>query len=103
DDYLKYLEKKPNPIFAPWFTFSNLSNAEFLTNTKALSNKISDNKDKSKPINPLVARMFITPPTSLNQIAARYASVFSDIDQRWSEVMAGYEARKKTATNAIPE
>ena len=51
----------------------------------------------------LEARLFANAPASLGQVAARYATVFSEVDQHWEEATVSYEARKKSATNAIPE
>ena len=37
------------------------------------------------------------------QVAARYASVFNDVEQRWQEALAGYEAKKRADTNLPPQ
>jgi hypothetical protein len=47
--------------------------------------------------------MFNDAPTSLNQVAARYGSLFSDMEERWQVALAGFEAKKKSVTNAEPE
>ncbi|HZV36438.1 MAG TPA: DUF1549 domain-containing protein, partial [Verrucomicrobiae bacterium] len=58
DDALKNFEKRHNPVFAPWFAFERLSDAEFSSKARALSATFYANKDKSKPINAMIARLF---------------------------------------------
>ncbi|HWF20355.1 MAG TPA: PSD1 and planctomycete cytochrome C domain-containing protein [Verrucomicrobiae bacterium] len=101
DDAFKNLSRKHNPVFAPWFAFEQLSDAEFSANAKTLAATFYANEDKKKPINPMIARMFGNTPASLAQVAARYASVFAEVDQHWEEMMFSYEAKSKSATNAI--
>ncbi len=103
DNNLKYWAKRHNPIFAPWVAFAELSDAEFAERAKDLSAKFYVNKEKGKPINPLIARMFSSAPTSLGQVAARYTAVFSDVDERWQELLATHEARKISETNSVPD
>lgn len=104
DNYLKNVERRPfHPVFTPWFAFAALDDAEFVTRSKELSAKFYANRDKRHQLNPLVARMFNDAPTSLSQVAARYGSLFSDVEERWQVALAGFEARKKSATNAEPE
>jgi Protein of unknown function (DUF1553)/Protein of unknown function (DUF1549)/Planctomycete cytochrome C len=38
-------------------------------------------------INPRIAQAFATPPTSLRDVADRYAKVFQEIDQAWQEIV----------------
>ncbi|WP_063816400.1 PSD1 and planctomycete cytochrome C domain-containing protein [Pedosphaera parvula] len=103
ENSLKNWEKRHNPIFAPWIAFAQLQPDEFASKAKDLSAMFYTNKEKGKPINPLISRMFSSAPTSLGQVAARYNSVFNDIEERWQEVMSGYEARKKNSTTPAPE
>jgi Protein of unknown function (DUF1553)/Protein of unknown function (DUF1549)/Planctomycete cytochrome C len=103
DNNLKNWERRHHPVFAPWFAFAQLPEKDFAARARELSAKFYTNKEKGRPINPLIARMFSSGPTSLSQVAARYASVFSDVEQRWQEVMNSYEAKKKSATIAPPE
>ena len=103
DDTLKNIERnKHNPVFAPWFAYEHLSDAEFVLKSKALATTFFENKDKTKPINPMIARLFANAPTSLAQVAARYASVFAEVDQHWQETMASYEAKKNRPQTRCP-
>lgn len=103
DNNLKNWEKRHNPIFAPWVAFAALDESEFAGKAKELSAKFYTNKEKGKLINPLIARMFASAPDSLNQVAARYESVFADVEERWQELLATHTARKVSDTNSIPD
>ncbi|MDB6068359.1 MAG: Protein of unknown function (DUF1553)/Protein of unknown function (DUF1549)/Planctomycete, partial [Pedosphaera sp.] len=103
ENNMKNWEKKHNPIFAPWFAFAQLSDEEFSTKGKELSAKFFENQEKGKPINEILARTFASPPVSLAQLATRYSSMFSDVDQRWQEALANYESKMKSSTNAVAE
>ena len=103
DNNMKFWDKRHNPIFAPWIAFARLSDDEFITQSKELSAKIYASREKGKPINPVIARMFASAPTSLTQVATRYQSVFSDTEERWQEVLATFEAGKVSNTNSSAE
>jgi Protein of unknown function (DUF1553)/Protein of unknown function (DUF1549)/Planctomycete cytochrome C len=103
ENNLKNWERKHNPIFAPWFAFASLSQEEFASKAKELSEKFHSNKEKGKPINPLVARMFSSTPASLGQLAARYTSLFNDIEDRWQQALTSYEAHKKSSSTSATE
>ncbi len=88
DNNLRNWERRHNPVFAPWIAFAQLPEPEFPARAKEWAAKFSANDDKTKPINPLIARLFANPPSSLAQVAAGYASVFRDVEQRWQEALA---------------
>jgi hypothetical protein len=103
DNYLKGKASKHNPVWAPWFAFEALDDKEFTTKARALSANFYANTNKAKPINPLVAKLFVSPPANLAQVAARYASLLSSTAKQWDSTMASYEARKRSATDVDPE
>jgi hypothetical protein len=102
-DNMRNWERRHNPVMAPWIAFEQLNDSEFAAKSKELSARFAENKDKAKPINPVIARLFNSPPTSLAQLAARYQSVFATADQEWTEAMAVHESRKKSSTNGTPD
>src|SRR5262249_32285614 len=61
-DYLKNRAGKHHPIWTPWFAFVSVPEKEFLAKARELSAKFYANADKAKPINPHVAKLFVTPP-----------------------------------------
>ncbi len=101
DNTLKAMERRPSPIFAPWVAFAALEEKEFPGKAKELAATFYANDDKK--INPIIARMFVTPPTSLKDVAARYSAVFNDVDKRWQGVMSGFQSRKKVSAEPGPE
>jgi hypothetical protein len=90
-------------VWAPWFAFEALDDKEFTAKARALSTGFYANTNKAKPINPLVAKLFVSPPANLGQVAARYASLLTTTAKQWDSTMASYEARKRSATDAGPE
>ncbi len=103
DNNLRAWENRQNPVFIPWFAFARLSEAEFETGAAGLSAKFYANKEKGRPLNPLVARMFANPPASMTQLAARYTSLFTDIEQRWQEEIKAFAATNKSDAGAPVE
>jgi hypothetical protein len=103
NEYLKNKSRKHSPVFAPWFAFEKIPNAEFIAKSKELSAKFYANADRTKPINPAVAKLFVTPPASLAQVAARYTALFANVTKAWESTMSSYESRKKTSTTPPPE
>ncbi|HTD87471.1 MAG TPA: PSD1 and planctomycete cytochrome C domain-containing protein, partial [Candidatus Binatia bacterium] len=96
--FLQNRARKHDPIFAPWNEFAKLDEKEFVAKAKDLSAKFYANKESQKPINPVVARMFISPPTSLKMVAARYSVMFAEVEKKWEATIANYEAIKKLST-----
>ncbi len=81
---LESMNPETDPIFAPWFAFAALPASEFADRAKELSAKIAQ---KAYPLNSLVAQAFAgESPTSLNDVADRYARLFLDADRRWQNL-----------------
>ena len=98
-------KKKHDPIFAPWFEFEALPDAEFVAKAKELAAKFAANTEADKPLNPLVAKLFAgDPPTELKQVAERYGKLFADTDKHWQSVLAYNSALKpdKDEKNPTP-
>ncbi|MBI5775401.1 MAG: PSD1 domain-containing protein [Verrucomicrobia bacterium] len=96
--HLQKAAKKHDPVFAPWAAFSALSRKEFSTRAPALVAAFAANRDKERPLHPLVARMFTGPaPGSLKDVADRYGKLFSDVDRQWQAVLAQHRARYRAA------
>ncbi len=93
--FLQNRARKHDPVFLPWNEFAKLDDKEFAGKAKELSAKFYANKDPQKPINPAVARLFISPPTSLKMVAARYSVMFGEVEKKWEATMANFEAIKK--------
>ncbi len=102
-DYLKSRAGKHHPIWTPWFAFVAVPEPEFAARARELSAKFYANADPARPINPQVAKLFISPPANLGQVANRYEALFLNVSRTWEGLRASYEARKKSATTPLPE
>lgn len=80
--------QKHDPIFAPWHAFAGLPPDQFAAQASTLANKFAAHGDPEHPINPLVARLFDTPPADLVDVAKRYESLLKGIDAQWSSLVA---------------
>ena len=100
---LKGWQKKHHPIFAPWFAFAELPPKEFHAKARELAARFYANADSAKPLNPMAARLFISPPASIGQVAARYEMLFATVEKQWQSVLDSYEARRKVASTPPPE
>ncbi|MFM1768428.1 MAG: hypothetical protein RJA22_957 [Verrucomicrobiota bacterium] len=102
-DYLRARKDKHHPVWAPWFAFEALEDREFATRSRALAAAFHANTNKAKPINPLVAKLFVSPPANLAQVAARYASLLNTTARQWDTTLATWEARRRSGGDAGPE
>jgi hypothetical protein len=101
DNLLRNFDKKHHPVLTPWIEFAKLPPAQFQAKSRELAAKFSANKDKAKPINPLVALSFQVPPTSMAQIAARYNALFADVTKRWHALHDPWlETKRKAGPDA---
>ncbi|MEY2411213.1 MAG: hypothetical protein QOF48_3883 [Verrucomicrobiota bacterium] len=103
DNYLRGKAAKHNPVWAPWFAFEALDDREFAAKARAMSASFYANTNKARPINPIVARLFVSPPATLSQVAARYGALLTSTAKQWDALIAGYDARKRSSMDAGPE
>ncbi len=75
--YLKAPARKADPVFGPWMEFAALKDAEFASQSTALTAKIV--ADKS--VNELVAKLFATPPESATALAEGYGKLFRETEK----------------------
>jgi len=105
-DYLRNRVNRHHAIWTPWAAFASLKDGEFAPKSRELAAKFNANADKAKPINPHVAKLFVTPPTNLKQVAARYEALLVNVAKEWDAMVATHDARVKSATasgSAPPE
>jgi hypothetical protein len=98
-DYLRPRMTRHHDIWTPWTAFTELKDGEVATKGRELSAKFYANKDKSRPINAHVSKLFISPPANLAQVAARYESLLMNVSRKWEGEVATYEARARVASN----
>ncbi|MBV9123639.1 MAG: DUF1553 domain-containing protein, partial [Planctomycetes bacterium] len=84
--YLEGTRAGFHPVFGPWHAFAALPAKEFAARAKDLATQFAANADPGKRINPVVARAFAgQAPTSLKEVAERYARLFTEADQLWQK------------------
>ncbi|HYV30937.1 MAG TPA: DUF1553 domain-containing protein, partial [Candidatus Binatia bacterium] len=103
NDYLKNHAGRPHPIWTPWFAFAAVPDKEFAAKARELAAKFYANADKTRPLNPQVAKLFVNPPANLGQVAARYESLFLSVSKNWESLMASSAARRKTSATPPSE
>ncbi len=82
---LESWSKAPHPIFAPWFAYSSLPEAEFAAKARPLPASFATDTN----LNPLIARAFATnAPASLQEVAEQYGKLLNEADERWQELLA---------------
>jgi hypothetical protein len=102
-DYLKSRAGRHHPIWTPWFEFTSVPDKDFPARARELSARFLANNERGKPLNAQVAKLFVSPPANLSQVAARYEALFVGVSKTWDGMMAAYEARKKAGGDAGPE
>ena len=97
EGYLRARQNRFDPVFQPWTEFAKLSDQEFVAKARQISAQFATNKDKSKQINPLVARQFSgNPPTNMREVAARYGTLLAEADKAWQMSLAIASRARRT-------
>ncbi|WP_020468695.1 PSD1 and planctomycete cytochrome C domain-containing protein [Zavarzinella formosa] len=73
---LQRFNKTPHSVYGPWFAFASIPPAEFAEKTAAVTEK----EKAAKMLNRHVAAILMSPPKSLDDLANRYAKLFSKFD-----------------------
>ena len=80
-DKAKEWQTNRESLFAPWFEFAALPEADFATKAAGIANQLPANPK----VNPLLAKAFSPPPASLKEVAEAYNKLFGGIDSQWKE------------------
>lgn len=86
--YLKNRMRKPDPVFTPWRDYTKVATTNFFQEAKKLAKKYYSNGKPAKGINLHVAKAFSTPARDLNDVAARYASLFAKAENAWANALS---------------
>ena len=89
-------------IFAPWTELAALNEFEFPAKVAEVAAKYRATSVAS-PVNPLVAQLLSPPPASLSKLAARYATLFMDVEKRWQTLVAEQTRNKNSEPTAFPD
>jgi hypothetical protein len=93
-------ERNRNPVFAAWFAFAAIPEGDFPNQARGVAEKVFANAIPKRPVNPLIAQAFKVPPSSMKQVAERYATALLDVDARWQAHLAAHEKRSRTAAGS---
>ena len=84
--FLEKRRKQADPVFTPWFVYSDLAATNF--NERAKQTDLSQLGGSNVTVNPLVAHLFETnAPDSLKEVAERYGKLFKRIDKNWTKTV----------------
>ncbi len=85
-----------DPIFGPWLELAACDGAKFAVESKEIAAGAGNRTNGA--VNPLVAARFHAAATNLQEVAQRYNQLFSEIDQRWTNL-----ANAAVNTNSPPK
>ena len=100
--YLNQHKKATDPVFGPWHDYSKLveedkvSDKDFAAKARELAAKyMTKDGEPIKGLNPIVARAFSSPASSLRNVAERYAKLFTDAEKAWISAVTLDSKKKK--------
>jgi mono/diheme cytochrome c family protein len=101
-DYLARTRKSHHSVFAPWHALAALPEKEFADKAPAVLEQLL--KDKSQPINPLVAKALTDkPPQTLAEAAERYGTLLNDVEKRWQEIVQEAAMAQRPLPKSLPD
>ena len=93
-----------NPVFLPWKPFTELPADTFAAQAPAVIERLRNPLAGQPATNSFVIASFTTqPPTSMKEVAERYATLLTDVDKAWK---ASVEAARQLGTpepTALPQ
>lgn len=100
EEYLREAKLRNDPVWRHWHAYAELSPDEFAALAPGITRKLELSAPDS--VNPRVAAMFETPPTSFAEVIKRYAALFQAIDRQWQKRLAAMsEASSKQRSISI--
>jgi hypothetical protein len=79
--WLRDAELRADPVFLPWHVFVKLPPSSFTQDAQEQTRLLQ--QQPSGSINPLVAAVFSSPPTSFDDVINRYGELLAGIEQQW--------------------
>jgi mono/diheme cytochrome c family protein len=83
-NYLAEAEQRRDPVFAAWHEFAKLKPDAFSSHASSAT----------QGVNPLVARVFVTAPATMREVAERYGALFADVQKQWRALLKSEPAAK---------
>ncbi|MDB6071189.1 MAG: Planctomycete cytochrome [Verrucomicrobiales bacterium] len=79
--FLSEARQRRDPVFAPWFAYAELDPDTFAAQSPRVTADLLSTSGENLP--PLVARAFATAPSSLEEAAKRYGTLFAEVEEQW--------------------
>jgi hypothetical protein len=97
--YLATGAKQNEPVFAIWRAFAALPEEGFAEKASEVTAQIQSG---AIPASARVARAFAEPPATLNDVAERYGTIFSEVEAAW-KAHGEQQATAGAVTPALPD
>lgn len=81
--YIEEAGKRGDQLWKPWHAFAVLGEKEFA----ARSERINQSIKAESGLNPLVKKLFLTPPRDMQEVAKRYGQLLESIERRWKHLL----------------
>ena len=94
-----------NPVFLPWKVFSQLSNEQWSSNQPPVGELLLLTSESESNANRRIVKSLTQAPlpTSMKEVAQRYAQVLSDVDREWKAALAAATAAGSPAPTQLPD
>jgi hypothetical protein len=99
-NYLAEAEREDDSIFSAWRIYRALPSEEFAAQSAQATTQLA--ALPAEKLHPHVRKAFDQPPTSLKEVAERYAKVFGEIDRQWQASLESAKAQSQPPPTALP-
>ena len=98
---VKKAQTEHNRILAPWVELASFPEDEFAARAPGILVKYRANAEAGKTINPQVARLLTPSPESLKQLAARYSTMFGEVQKIWESSLKSAASRTNAPVGLV--
>jgi hypothetical protein len=101
--FLRNSRKQNDPVFAPWHALAELPEAEFAARAGSVVASFGGG-GATAPADPAVLAALAAPPVqSMADVAARYGTLFREVDQEWQAAVRQCATTGQPAPTALPD
>jgi hypothetical protein len=99
--YLYEAERRRDPVFVAWHAFANIAEADWSEQAHIVTRELA--QLPSDELNPRIAHRFTVAPASFEEVIARYAQAFAEIDTQWIELVKDRDGLKAEAPTKLDD
>lgn len=99
--YLLQTAKSDDRIFAAWRAYLRLKSESFAQEAAAATAELA--RLSPERLHPLVAKEFVAPPASLQEVARRYGALFQRIDAEWQTALKNAADKQQPPPTALAD